>query len=277
MHTIWKGSIQFGLVSIPVKLHTATDDKDISFRSLHEECHSPIKYVKTCPVCDREVGNDEIVKGYEVVKGKYVIVTDEDLQPLKKALEDQAVEIVEFIEINEIDPIYFDKTYFLSPNEGGKKAYTLLHQALKDSGKVGIGKIILRSKEKLAVIRPYEKTLLMETIHYPDEIRSANDVPNVPESLELTKKEVDMAKLLIEQLTNPFEPTKYVDEYREQLLQLIENKKTGMEVVAPTAERKEQPITDLMAALQASIDRTKPEAKPKRTRRKTTAKAKKAT
>lgn len=277
MHTIWKGSIQFGLVSIPVKLHTATDDKDISFRSLHEECHSPIKYVKTCPVCDREVGNDEIVKGYEVVKGKYIIVTDEDLQPLKKALEDQAVEIVEFIEINEIDPIYFDKTYFLSPNEGGKKAYTLLHQALKDSGKVGIGKIILRSKEKLAVIRPYEKTLLMETIHYPDEIRSANDVPNVPESLELTKKEVDMAKLLIEQLTNPFEPTKYVDEYREQLLQLIENKKTGMEVVAPTAERKEQPITDLMAALQASIDRTKPEAKPKRTRRKTTAKAKKAT
>ncbi|MGG3737665.1 Ku protein [Aeribacillus pallidus] len=277
MHTIWKGSIQFGLVSIPVKLHTATDDKDISFRSLHEECHSPIKYVKTCPVCDREVGNDEIVKGYEVVKGKYVIVTDEDLQPLKKALEDQAVEIVEFIEINEIDPIYFDKTYFLSPNEGGKKAYTLLHQALKDSGKVGIGKIILRSKEKLAVIRPYEKTLLMETIHYPDEIRSANDVPNVPENLELTKKEVDMAKLLIEQLTNPFEPTKYVDEYREQLLQLIENKKTGMEVVAPTAERKEQPITDLMAALQASIDRTKPEAKPKRTRRKTTAKAKKAT
>jgi DNA end-binding protein Ku len=277
MHTIWKGSIQFGLVSIPVKLHTATDDKDISFRSLHEECHSPIKYVKTCPVCDSEVGNDEIVKGYEVVKGKYVIVTDEDLQPLKKALEDQAVEIVEFIEINEIDPIYFDKTYFLSPNEGGKKAYTLLHQALKDSGKVGIGKIILRSKEKLAVIRPYEKTLLMETIHYPDEIRSANDVPNVPESLELTKKEVDMAKLLIEQLTNPFEPTKYVDEYREQLLQLIENKKTGMEVVAPTAERKEQPITDLMAALQASIDRTKPEAKPKRTRRKTTAKAKKAT
>jgi DNA end-binding protein Ku len=277
MHTIWKGSIQFGLVSIPVKLHTATDDKDISFRSLHEECHSPIKYVKTCPVCDREVGNDEIVKGYEVVKGKYVIVTDEDLQPLKKALEDQAVEIVEFIEINEIDPIYFDKTYFLSPNEGGKKAYTLLHQALKDSGKVGIGKIILRSKEKLAVIRPYEKTLLMETIHYPDEIRSANDVPNVPENLELTKKEVDMAKLLIEQLTNPFEPTKYVDEYREQLLQLIENKKTGMEVVAPSAERKEQPITDLMAALQASIDRTKPEAKPKRTRRKTTAKAKKAT
>lgn len=259
MHTIWKGSISFGLVNIPIKLHTATEDKDIKLRTLHKQCHSPIKYEKVCPVCDVEVKPEEIVKAYEYTKGKYVVLEDEELEKLKKENEERAVEIVDFVKMEQIDPIYFDRTYFMSPSEGGVKAYSLLRKALQETAKVGLARIVIRSKEQMAVIRVFENTLLMETIHYPDEVRKAGDVPNVPVDIDLSDKELETAMLLIDQLTSDFEPEKYTDEYRTALMELIESKQNGQETVTATQKEAPSNVTDLMAALQASIDRTKPQ------------------
>ncbi|UOE54025.1 Ku protein [Bacillus sp. CMF12] len=258
MHTMWKGSISFGLVNIPIKLHSATEDKDIKLRNLHKECHSPIKYEKTCPVCEVEIKNEDIVKAYEYTKGKFVVLEDEDLEKLKQENEDKAVEIMDFVKIQEIDPIYYNRTYFMSPGDGGGKAYSLLRKALETSEKVGLAKIIIRSKEQLAVVRVYENTLVMETIHYPDEVRKAADVPNVPAEDKVTDKEIDTAIMLIDQLTTEFKPEKYNDDYRTALLELIEAKRTGKDIVTPVEKEPAANVTDLMAALQASIDKTKP-------------------
>lgn len=293
MHTMWKGSISFGLVNIPIKLHTATEDKDIKLRTLHNKCHAPIKYEKICTVCEEEVKPEDIVKAYEYTKGKFVVLDNEELEKLRKENEEKAVEIIDFVKMEEIDPIYFDRTYYMSPNEGGSKAYSLLRKALQESQKVGLAKIIIRSKEQLAVIRVYENTLVMETIHYPDEVRKAGDVPNVPAEDKVTDRELDTAIMLIDQLTTNFEPEKYTDEYRTELLELIESKRTGQETVTAATKEITSNVTDLMAALQASIDRTKPnkttapalkpaateKAKPKKTaaapRKKAPAKVKK--
>ncbi|MEN1967579.1 Ku protein [Lentibacillus sp. N15] len=266
MHTMWKGTISFGLVNIPVKMHAATENKDVKLRQLHKECQSPIKYERVCPVCDRKVENDEIVKAYEYAKNKFVVLDEEDLAALKKEQEDKAVEIVDFVKLEEIDPIYFEKSYYLSPNEGGSKAYGLLRAALKDTGKIGIAKMIIRSKEQLAVIRVYQNTLVAETIHYPDEVRQVEDVPNVPEQVETADKELDTAKMLIDQLTTEFDPEKYTDDYRTALLQLIEDKKNNQDHVVTAGEKEPTPdnVTNLMDALQASLDRAKTD-KPKPT------------
>jgi len=265
------GSISFGLVNIPIKLHAATEDKDIKLRSLHKKCHTPIKYEKMCPVCEEELSMGDIVKGYEIAKGKFVILEEEELNELKRTTEEKAVEIIDFIKMEEIDPIYYDRSYYMSPNEGGIKAYGLLRKALIESKKAGLAKIVMRSKEQLAVIRVLENTLLMETIHFPDEVRNAADVPNVPAEDQVSKKEIDTAILLIDQLTTTFEPEKYTDEYRSKLMELIESKRTGKELVTPKEKKQAANVTDLMAALQASIDKTKgtTEEKPKPKRRTT--------
>lgn len=284
MHTMWKGTISFGLVNIPVKMHAATENKDVKLRQLHKECKSPVKYEKVCPVCDKEVKNEEIVKAYEYAKNKFVVLDDEDIEALRKEQEDKAVEIVDFVKLEDIDPIYFEKSYYLSPNEGGSKAYGLLRSALNDTGKIGIAKMIIRSKEQLAVIRVYENALVVETIHYPDEVRSVQDVPNIPEEVKIVKKELDTAKMLIDQLTTEFEPEKYNDDYRTALLELIEEKKNN----AQTTTAKDKPVpdnvTNLMDALQASLERAKSEKpkpkQPKQVKRKsktTTPKKKAAT
>jgi DNA end-binding protein Ku len=274
MHTMWKGSISFGLVNIPIKLHAATEDKDVKLRTLHKKCHSPIKYEKVCPVCEEEVKNDDIVKAYEYTKGKFVVLDQEDLEKLRNENEDKAVEIIDFVKMEQIDPIYYDRSYYMSPGDNGGKAYALLRKALEESKKVGLAKIIIRSKEQMAVLRVFENTLVMETIHYPDEVRGVLDVPNVPSDEKVTKKELDTAILLIDQLTTDFEPEKYTDEYRTALLELIESKRTGKETVTQATKDLGTNVTDLMAALQASIDRTKPK-KPAATRKKTVQKVKK--
>jgi DNA end-binding protein Ku len=278
MHTIWKGSISFGLVNIPIKLHSATEDRDIKLRSLHKECHTPIKYEKVCPVCDKEIDHKDIVKGYEVTKGKFVVLEEEELNQIKEVNAEKTVEILDFIKIDEIDPIFYDRSYFVSPNDGGKKAYSLLRKALVTSGKVGIAKITMRSKEQLSVVRVYENTLVMETIHYPDEVRTSKDVPNVPENDEISEKELETATMLIEQLTSEFQPENYHDEYRVRLSQLIESKQTGEKIVTAKEKAPKENVTDLMAALQASIDSTNTEkkktAKKKPAKKKTTTKKK---
>lgn len=273
MHTVWKGSISFGLVNIPVKLHTATENKDIKLRQLHKECNSPISYQKVCPVCDKEVKNEEIVKAYEYSKNKFVVLDDEELEKLRKENEEKAVEIIEFVKLEEIDPIYFERSYFLAPDSGGGKAYALLRKALSDSGKIGVAKITIRSKEQLAIVRVYGQTLLMETIHFPDEVRNAEEVPNIPSEDKVVQKELDTALMLIDQLTAKFEPEKYKDDYRTALLELIEQKRTGELTVTATEKEEVVPsdMTDLMAALQASLDRTskkKPTVRKRKTKEK---------
>lgn len=273
MHTMWKGTISFGLVNIPVKMHAATENKDVKLRQLHKECQSPVKYEKTCPVCEKEVKSEDIVKAYEYAKNKFVILEEEELEALRKEQEDKAVEIVDFVKLEDIDPIYFEKSYYLSPNEGGSKAYGLLRSALNDTGKIGIAKMIIRSKEQLAVIRIYKNTLVVETIHFPDEVRNVQDVPNIPEDVQIVDKELDVAKMLIEQLTTTFEPEKYKDNYRTALLDLIEEKKNNDETATATVKGKPAPdkATNLMDALQASLEKAKKDKpKPKQPKRKTT-------
>ncbi len=274
MHTVWKGSISFGLVNIPVKLHAATENKDVKLRQLHKECHTPISYKKVCEGCSEEVKDEDIVKAYEYTKGKFVVLDAEDLENLRKENEDKAVEIIDFVKLEEIDPIYFERTYYLSPDNTGAKAYSLLRKTLEESGKIGVAKIVIRSKEQLAVVRVYKDALVMETIHFPDEVRSVADVPNLPSADNVVQKELDTALMLVEQLTTVFDPTKYTDEYRTALIELIEEKK-GTSTVTTTETRRPLPdnVTDLMSALQASLEKTKP--KKTTTRKRTTTKTRK--
>lgn len=256
MHTMWKGSISFGLVNIPIKLFSATEDKDIKLRNLHKECNTPVQYEKICPNCEKDIENSDIVKGYEYVKGKFVILSDEELKELKDEHEDKSVEIIDFVKLEEIDPIYFSRSYFMGPGENGSKAYGLLREALKKSGKIGIAEITIRSKQQMAIIRVYKNSLVMETIHYPDEVRNVGEVPGVPDNIDLNEKELDTAIMLIDQLTTEFSPEKYKDEYRTALMELIESKVNNNEGTT-SKEAPRTNVVDLMSALQASIERTK--------------------
>jgi len=268
MHTMWKGSIQFGLVNIPIKLFSATEDKDIKLRQLHKKCHTPIQYEKKCPHCDETISNEEIVKGFEYVKGKFVVLSDEELQELKDEHAEKTVEIKDFVDLTEIDPIYFHRSYFMGPGENGLKAYALLRSALEKSGKIGIAEITIRSKRQLAVVRVYENCLVMETIHYPDEVRSVKHVPSLPDEVDIQEKELNTAMMLIEQLTTTFNPENYHDDYREALQQKIDEKINRNEGKA-IEERPRENVVDLMSALQASIERTKKqETSPKATEKK---------
>ncbi|MBU9721176.1 MULTISPECIES: Ku protein [Bacillaceae] len=266
MHTIWKGTISFGLVSIPIKLHAATENKDVKLRNLHKDCHAPIKYEKTCSECGKEISNEEIVKAYEYTEGKYVVLDDEELEKLKKEQEEKAVEIIDFVKLEEIDPIYFDRTYYVSPNEGGSKAYSLLRKALADTDKIGLAKITIRSKENLAAVRVYGKTLVMETLHFPDEVRDIKSVPNVPDEANIQPKELETAKTLIDHLTAEFDPSKYTDDYRLELLELIREK---VEEDKGVTKQEQTNVIDLMEALEKSIEKAKPK-KTKTTAKKTT-------
>ncbi|WP_342416959.1 Ku protein [Paenibacillus sp. FSL R10-2782] len=256
MHTVWKGAISFGLVHVPVKMFSATEDKDISMRYIHKECGSPLSYVRKCPVCDKEVEWEEIGKGYEYEKGKFVMFDKEELEQISGQA-DKNIVILDFVDLQEIDPIYFQKTYYLSPDQAGSNAYKLLMNAMKDTGKIGIAQISIRSKSSLAAIRVLDECLAVETMFYPDEIRPVSQVPNLPGQEEVKEKELTMAKMLIEQLSTPFDAAKYTDQYRERLLDLIQHKVAGEEIrIAPSQPQAN--VVDLMAALQASIEAVKP-------------------
>ncbi|WLD94869.1 Ku protein [Alkalihalobacillus sp. AL-G] len=266
MHTMWKGSISFGLVTIPIKLFAATENKDIKMRQLHKECHNPIKYEKVCPACEKTLEQDDIIKAYEYEPGKFVELEKDDLDALAKE-QTKSIEIIDFVSLTEVDPIYFNRSYFIGPGENGGKPYTLLKQAMDDSGKIGIAKVMIRSKQNLAVVRVYDKGLLLETIHFPDEVRNVDLVPDIPENVEVNKKEMDMAIQLIDQLTTEFDPEKYHDDYREDLMEAIESKVKG-EQITVSKERPKADVVDLMDALQASINDSKPKKKKKTTRKK---------
>ncbi|WP_026701693.1 non-homologous end joining protein Ku [Salibacterium aidingense] len=274
MHTIWKGHIQFGLVSIPIKLHAATENKNISFRNIHEECGTPIQYQKYCPNCREEVSNNDIEKAYEYGEGKFIKINDRELNQVNRESKQNSIEVLDFVRLSDIDPMYYDKTYFIGPNEAGVKAYALLRDSIKKTKKIAVAKVTIRSKEHLAVIRVIKKALIMETIFYPDEVREINDIPNLPGNIDLTDKEVETAETLIKQLTTEFNPNHYTDAVRLSLHELIQDKLEKEQDVITSGDKEKEDINDLMEALQASIDKEKSTHHQEEERKK---KAKKAT
>ena len=248
--SLWKGAVSFGLVTIPIKLYTATEEKDVSFNMLHKKDHSRIRFQRMCAEEDVAVENSEIVKGYEIAPDNYVVLEDEDFKkvPVNST---RAIEITDFVPAEQIDPIYYQKTYYLEPDKVGSKPFALLREVLKDSRLVAVAKVSLRQKEQICTLRVYGDTIAMETMFYPDEIRSAEDL-EVPGKVDIGEKEMKMAKSLVEMLTGDFEPEKYHDNYREALLELIQAKSEGEEIKRPAPVAGK--VTDLMEALRASVE-----------------------
>ena len=277
--TMWKGAISFGLVSIPIKVFPATEEKGLSFNQLHDEDHGRIKYQRVCAKCGEIVPFEHIVKGYEYEKDKYVVLTDEELDsvPVESS---RAIDILQFVDREEIDPVYYKKSYYLIPEETGIKAYKLLREALSEDGRVGVAKVSFRDKEHLSALRFKDDVLVLETMYWPDEIRAA-DFPELEKDAKLRPQEVQMARTLIDNLTEDWDPEQYRDEYREALLDIVEKKVAGEEIEfieAPEPTR----VVDLMEALKASVEAAKkPAAAPvKSTAKKSAAKkstAKKST
>ena len=277
--TMWKGAISFGLVSIPIKVFPATEEKGLSFNQLHDEDHGRIKYQRVCAKCGEIVAYEHIVKGYEYEKDKYVVLTEEELDsvPVESS---RAIDILQFVDAEEIDPIYYKKSYYLVPEEVGVKAYRLLREAMSEDGRVGIAKVSFRDKEHLSALRFSGDVLVLETMYWPDEIRAA-DFPELEKDAKLRPQEVQMARTLIDNLTEDWHPEQYRDEYREALLDIVEKKVAGEEIEfieAPEPTR----VVDLMEALKASVEAAKkPAAAPvKSTAKKSAAKkstAKKST
>lgn len=256
-----KGAISFGLVHIPVALHTATQDNDIHFNQLCKEDGSRVKYKKVCANCGKEVGTQDIVKGFEFSPGQYVTMTDADFEKAKTE-KDKTIQILHFTDIQNIRPIYFDKTYHAVVEAGGDKAYELLRKAMLDEGKVAIAKTVMGQSEKLLCLIPTEKGMLVETLFFADEVK---EIPKEADHPELNPQELDMAKLLINSMDKTFEPELYHDEYQARLRQIIEAKINGQEIVqAPTPQ--ENNIINLMEALQASLKQVEGDTPPKKPR-----------
>jgi Ku protein, prokaryotic len=274
MHTVWKGALSFGLVHVPVKMFTATEDRDIRFRTIHKACGNPISHIKTCTHCNEEVGADDVAKGFEYEKGRFVLFNEDEIDALKPESA-RTIQILDFVDLTDIDPIYFEKAYYLSPDMAGSGAYSLLLEAIRQTGKIGVAKISIRSKSSLAAVRVVENCLCLETMHFPDEIRSVEQVPNLPETANVNEKELEVAKLLIGQLSEKFQPEKYTDDYRSALTDAIESKIAGEGVDIVTAPPEgPSKVIDLMAALQASLEAARiptdpgTEAKPSKTKKK---------
>lgn len=263
MRTMWKGSIQFGLVYIPIKLYTATENKDIRLRMLHKECMAPINYTRTCSKCGKAIENESIVKGYEYAPGQFIPISEQELNDLQDN-GDKHIEIINFVKLSEIDPIYYEKSYFIGPDSGnGLRAFSLLKQAIQDSDRIGIANIIIRSKQHLAAIRSYENGMLLETLYYPDEVRTISEVPGLGDLVtDNAPKEMSIANQLVDQLTTEFNPDQYKDDYRLKLEKLIEGKVTGLPVEQKKGRTSQPNVVDLLSALEASVKETKP--KPKR-------------
>jgi DNA end-binding protein Ku len=251
MRSIWRGAISFGLVSVPVRMYSATESKELRFHFLHKDDLQPISYDKVRKDTGEHVDADEVVRGFEIEKGRYVPLEDEDLDRLDIELT-HSIDICDFVALEEIDPVFFRKAYWLLPDEGAEKPYKLLVRALEETGKVGIAKVVIRNKQHLACLRVWDGKLMLETMYYADEIRK-------PEAVEvkgrLQKAEVEMAKSLVENLSESFKPEKYDDTYRKELLDLLRAKAKGRKLPEPAAE-KEAEVIDLMAALRESVDQT---------------------
>ncbi len=249
-HAMWTGTISFGLVSIPVRLMAATSRKGVSFNLLHKECHNRIQEKRWCPECDKEITWDDVEKGYQYAKDEYVSFSSEDFESLPLPSKN-ILEVESFVEIDEIDPIYFDSSYFLQPDKKGNNSYNLLRTALEKKKMVAVGKIALRTKERLCIVRVYGAHLVVETLLYPDEI-NMQDQDSITQSSP-SKQELSIAEHLVDLMTNPFDPDQYKDNYREALEELVEAKVSGSGMKAPAKKATTGKVLDLIEALRESV------------------------
>jgi DNA end-binding protein Ku len=284
MRTIWNGSISFGLVSIPIGLAVATQRSDIAFRTLHRECGTPIKNKRWCPFHERDVEAEELVKGWEVAKGEFVVVEESDLEAV--ALQrSQSIEILRFVALADVDPVYFDRTYYLAPatTPAQRRPYVLLLRAMEETGMAAIGKFVLWGKENLCLIRPRGESLALETLFFAEDVRSHQEIEDAVEETEVKKPELDLARQVIESLVGEFDPAVFENEYRRDLRAMLEAKLAGQEVAKPEPV-PETPVVDLMDALKKSVAEVqsrgssdgKAKAAPKRSRQRAAAGSRKS-
>jgi DNA end-binding protein Ku len=280
MRTTWNGSVSFGLVNIPVGLAPATKpsarQSDVSFRMLHRECSTPIKQKRYCPVHERDVESDELVRGWEVSKGQFVIVEDADLEAIEQRDTSRSIEIGRFVQLEEVDPIYFDRTYFLVPAgaEAARRPYVLLLEAMKEAGVAAMGRFVLAGKEKLCLIRPMGDALALETLFVHEDVKDHAEIDDAVASAEVREPELDLAKQIIASLAAPFDPAELRSEYRESLREVLEAKLAGHEIEMPAAAEP-TPVIDLMEALRASVAASSKKAAPSGTKKKAAASGKK--
>src|SRR3954468_5539732 len=277
VRTIWNGSLSFGLVNIPVGLALATSPKarasDVSFRQLHRDCKTPIRQKRWCPVHDREVGPDEIVKGWEVSKGEFVVIQDADLEAIQLADDSRAIEITRFVPLDEVDPVYFDRTYYLSPANTleARRPYVLLLEALKDTGMAAVGRFVLRGNETFCLIRPRGEALALETLFLAEDVRSQAEIEEAVSETQVRDAELELARQVIDSLVADFEPQELESVYRGNLRSLLEAKLAGQEITKPEPVEEDAPVIDLMDALRASVaqasKKSAPAKKPARTRK----------
>jgi DNA end-binding protein Ku len=256
MRSMWKGAVSFGLVMIPVKLYTATETKDIAFRQVHREDGGRIRFRRFCTIDDQEVPYEEVAKGYELADGEIVILTEEDMAELPLPTT-KSIEVVQFCPAEQLDPILFNRSYFLEPEAAGARAYSLLREALEQSGKIAIAQVALRQRESLAILRARDGVLVLETLLWPDEVR-VPDFPFLADNIEVRAQELRMAESLIESMTLDFDPDEYHDSYREALQELVTAKVEGREVLQPVAAGPgEEEPSSLADALRASLEAAK--------------------
>jgi len=276
MRTIWNGSISFGLVNIPIGLALATQRSDIAFRTLHRECGTPIKQKRWCPFHERDVEADELVKGWEFVKGEFVFVEESDLEAV--ALQrSQSIEILRFVQLADVDPVFFDRTYYLAPATGdaARRPYVLLLRAMTESGMAAIGKFVLWGKENLCLIRPHGDSLALETLFFAEDVRSRAEIEEAVAATDVQTTELELAQQVIASLAGDFQPEDFENHYRGELREMLEAKLAGHEIKRPEPV-PEAPVVDLMEALRRSVQQVKEDEKPRAAAKKRAPRAKAA-
>jgi DNA end-binding protein Ku len=262
MRTIWNGSINFGLVNIPIGLAVAQQRKDVSFRTLHRECGTPIKQKRWCPFHERDVEADELVKGWEFAKGQFVMVEESDLEAVALT-RSQSIDIDRFVDLDEVDPIYFDRAYYLAPADADaqRRPYVLLLRAMQEANVAAVGKFVLWGKENLCLIRPLGESLALETLYYAEDIRAREEIDEAVAETEVGEPELEMARQLVASLVGEFEPEEFANEYRSSLRAMLEAKLAGEEIVAPE-QPAPAPVVDLMEALKESVAQAQKDKAP---------------
>lgn len=249
---IWKGAINFGLVHIPVSLWKATRPQDIRFQMLHEKDLAPVKQKRVCSVEQKEIPYDEIVRGFEVSKGEFVTVEPEELEALEPE-QSHSIDIEDFVTLDDVDPIYFETAYYVTPEKSAAKPYSLLIAAMEESGKAAIARFVMRTKQHLVILRPKGNAMALSTLFYADEVMAIEDLPAVPKKANVSKQELNLAINLIETMSREFEPERYKDDYRERVVEMLEQKSKGKKISIPRQKDEPARVIDLVSALQASL------------------------
>ena len=278
MRSIWKGSLSFGLVTIPVGLAVAQQRQDVSFRTLHRECGTPIKQKRFCPLHERDVEADELVKGWEFAKGQFVLVEEADLESVA-VQRSRSIELLRFVDLGEVDPVFFDRAYYLAPAEDdvARRPYVLLLEAMRETGMAAIGRFVLWGRENLCLVRASDGALVLETLYFAEDVRSASEIRGAVEGIDVKDEELAVARQLVESLAGSFDPDEFVNDHRTQMREMLEAKRDGEEIVVVEEMEQAAPVVDIMDALKESLARAKkssPKAESKPAKKKTSPKKK---